>query len=78
MKIQVYGKGCPKCHDLVHNVEEALKGAGKEGQVEHVTDINKITEKGIMFTPALVIDDQIMSEGKILSVDDIKKAIADK
>ena len=57
MKIQVYGKGCPKCHDLTHNAEEALKEMGKEGQVEHVTDIGKITEKGIMFTPALVIDD---------------------
>ena len=75
MKIQVYGKGCPKCHDLASNAEKALKEAGKEGKVEHVTDINKITEKGIMLTPALVIDDKIISEGKILSVDDIKKVI---
>ncbi len=78
MKIQVYGKGCPKCHDLTHNVQEALKEIGKEDKVEHVADINKITEKGIMLTPALVIDDEIVSEGRILSVDDIKKAIMDK
>jgi len=78
MKIQVYGKGCPKCHELAHNVQEALKEMGKEDKVEHVADIKKITEKGIMFTPALVIDGEIVSEGKILSADDSKKAIADK
>jgi small redox-active disulfide protein 2 len=78
MKIEVYGKGCPKCHDLAHNAEEALRGVGKEAKAEHITDINKITAKGIMFTPALVIDDEIISEGKILSVDDIKKTIISK
>ena len=77
MKIEVYGKGCPKCRDLAHNAEEALKVAGKEGKIEHVTDINKITAKGIMLTPALVIDDEVISEGKILSVDDIKKIICE-
>ena len=41
-------------------------------------DINKITEKGIMLTPALVIDDDVIGEGEILTVDDIKKAIGDK
>lgn len=75
MKIQVYGKGCSRCHDLADNAEKALKETGIEARVEHVTDINKITEKGIVLTPALVIDDDIISEGKILTVDDIKKAI---
>jgi len=78
MKIEVYGKGCPKCHDLAHSAEVALKEAGKEGLVEHVTDINKITGKGIMLTPALVIDDEVIIEGKVLSADDIKKVIMDK
>ena len=78
MKIQVYGKGCARCHDLAHNAEGALKELNIEGNVEHVTDIKKITEKGIMLTPALVIDDKIISEGKILTVDDIKKAISKK
>jgi len=75
MKIQVYGKGCSRCHELAANAEAALKEAGIEAQVEHVMDINKITEKGIMLTPAFVIDNNIISEGKILTVDDIKKAI---
>ena len=78
MKIQVYGKGCPKCHELADHAQEALKETGKEGRVEHCTDMNKIIEKGITFTPALVVDDAIVSEGKILSVDDIKKVLSDK
>ncbi len=78
MKIQVYGKGCTKCHDLAHNAEEALKEAGIKAQVEHVTDIKRITDKGIMLTPALVIDDKVVSEGKILTAEDIKRIIADK
>ena len=78
MRIQVYGKGCSRCHDLAGNAEKALKEAGIEAQVEHVTDINRITDKGIMLTPALVIDDNIISEGKILTVDEINKVIGGK
>ena len=78
MKIQVYGKGCARCHDLAGNAEKALKEAGIEAQVEYVTDINRITGKGIMLTPALVIEEEVIGEGKILSVDDIKKAIANR
>ena len=75
MKIQVYGKGCAKCHELARNAESALRELRIENNVEHVTDFKKITEKGIMLTPALVIDDTILSEGKILTVGEIKKAL---
>ncbi|MBD3426596.1 MAG: thioredoxin family protein [Candidatus Omnitrophica bacterium] len=78
IKIQIYGKGCPKCNDLAHKAEEALRQTGKEGKVEHVADIGEITRKGIMLTPALVIGDEVVSEGKVLSVDDIVKAIRDE
>jgi small redox-active disulfide protein 2 len=75
MKIQVYGKGCARCHDLAHNAENALKELNIESNVEHITDIKKITEKGIMFTPALVVDEKIISEGKIMTTEEIKKSI---
>ncbi|MDD5292451.1 MAG: thioredoxin family protein [Candidatus Omnitrophica bacterium] len=78
MKVQVYGKGCARCHQLAENVEKALKEIGIEAQVEHVTDIKSITDKGIMFTPALVIDENIASEGKILTVEEAKKVIKEK
>lgn len=77
MKIQVYGKGCTRCHELAQNAETALKQANLKGQIEHVTDINRITKKGIMLTPALVIDGKVVSEGKILSTDDIRKIITE-
>ncbi len=75
MKVQVYGKGCPKCHELSKNAEQAIKESGIQTSVEHITDIKKITEKGIMFTPSLVIDERIISEGKILNVNEIKSYI---
>ncbi len=75
MKIQIYGRGCPRCHDLARNAEIALRELGRDVQVQHVTDISKITEKGVMLTPALIIDDDIISEGSILAVEELKKII---
>ncbi len=78
MKIQIYGMNCAKCHDLANNAEQALKELKKEGNVEHVTDINKMAEKGIMLTPSLVVNGEIVSEGRILSVDEIKRTLVNK
>ncbi len=72
MKVQVLGTGCKKCQQLEANAEMAVKEAGVEAEVEKVTDIAKIAEFGVMFTPALAIDGEVKSSGKVLSVDEIK------
>jgi small redox-active disulfide protein 2 len=75
MKIQILGTGCAKCMKLTENAEKAAKEKGIDFEIEKVTDINKIMEFGVMFTPGIAIDGQVKSVGKILSVEEIKKML---
>ncbi|MBU0757784.1 MAG: TM0996/MTH895 family glutaredoxin-like protein [Nanoarchaeota archaeon] len=75
MKIKVYGSGCPKCRQLEENTKIALSDGKKKAMVEKVTDMEKIIDAGIMMTPALEIDGKIVSAGKVLSPEEIKKSI---
>ncbi len=76
MKIEILGVGCPKCKRLTANAEAALKELGICAEIAKVTDIAKITEYGVMMTPALAVDGTVVSAGKVLSKDEIKKIIA--
>lgn len=71
MKIEVYGSGCHKCQELEKRAKEAVSATGADANVEHIYDMAKILEKGIMFTPALVIDGKTVASGKIPSVEEI-------
>ena len=73
--IQVLGPGCSKCTKLKENAEAAARQAGVEAIVEKVTDINVMVGFGVMMTPALVIDGEVKSVGKVLSPDDIQKLL---
>ena len=75
-KIQILGTGCPKCKLLVANAEQAVKELGIEAVVEKVDKIQDIMKFGVMITPALVVDGQVKSTGKVLCADDIKKFLA--
>lgn len=75
MKIEILGPGCPNCSKLYENVQQALSDTGKDAEVAKVTDINKITEYGIMMTPGLAIDGEVKSVGKVLSIEEIKALI---
>ena len=71
MKIEVCGSGCSKCAELEKRAREAVAIVGIDASVEHVYDMAKIIERGIIMTPALVIDGKTMSSGKIPSVEEI-------
>ncbi|HOU39289.1 MAG TPA: thioredoxin family protein [Treponemataceae bacterium] len=71
MKIQILGAGCPKCKQLEANAREAVATKGVEAKIEKVTDIDEIMEMGVMMTPALVIDGEVKSVGKVLTPDQI-------
>ncbi len=74
-KIQILGTGCPKCKKLAENAEAAAKELGIEYELVKVTDINEIMKFGVMMTPALAVDDEVKSAGKVLSADDIKELL---
>jgi len=75
-KIQILGTGCPKCHALTDNVEQAVKELGIEAVVEKVDKIHDIMKFGVMITPALAVDGQVKSAGKVLAPEEIKKFLA--
>ena len=76
MKIEILGVGCPKCKLLTANAEAAIKELNITADISKITDITKITEYGVMMTPALAIDGIVVSAGKVLSKDEIKKIIS--
>jgi small redox-active disulfide protein 2 len=75
-KIQILGTGCPKCKTLTANAEAAVKALGVEATVEKVEKITEIMKFGVMMTPALVVDGQVKSVGKVLSAEEIGKLLA--
>ena len=73
MIIKVLGSGCSKCKKLEENVHKAITEKGITAMVEKVTDLKAIMYYGVMATPALVIDEKVVSAGKLLSPSDIVK-----
>lgn len=73
MTIKILGSGCPNCQKLEANAKKAVEELGlKDVQVEHVYDIDKIIEMGVMSTPAIAFDDEIKAAGRIPEVEEIK------
>ncbi len=75
MKIEVLGPGCPKCNKVFEAANKAVAEAGVEAEVIKVRDIEEIARYGVVFTPGLVIDGELRSVGRELTVEDIKRLI---
>lgn len=76
MKIQVLGTGCAKCKALTANAERAVAELGSAATVEKVEDVRAIMAFHVMATPALVVDGQVKSTGRVLTTDAIKALLA--
>ena len=76
MKIEILGTGCPKCKQLTANAEAAVKELNVQAEIVKVTEIDKITDYEVMMTPAFVINGVVISSGKLLTKDEIKKILA--
>ena len=74
-RIKVLGSGCNKCKQLEKATMEALSQLDIDLTVEHVTDFVEISSYGVMSTPALVVDEQVLSYGKVLKTDEIVKIL---
>ena len=74
--IKILGSGCAKCVKLAENAETAAKELGLDYSVEKVTDQNAIIDAGVLMTPALMVEGEIRSSGKILSAEQIKSFLS--
>lgn len=72
MKLSIYGKGCKKCEQLTANAQQAAETLGLTVEIEKVTDMNAIIDKGVMRTPALGIDGEVVIEGKVASAEELE------
>ena len=72
MEIKVLGPGCPKCKQTEQNVKDAVAETGVDATVEKVIDIMEIAGFGVFGTPAVVIDGEVKSVGKIPTKEDVK------
>lgn len=71
MNIKVLGPGCPKCQQTEKVVKEAVAEAGVKADIEKVTDVMKIAGYGVFGTPAVVVDGEVKSVGKIPKKDEV-------
>ena len=67
MEIKILGPGCRNCEKLQANAHEALKKIGMEATIIKVEDPIEIAKYGIMQTPGLVINEKVVSYGRILT-----------
>ena len=73
--IKVLGSGCKSCHALLEATKEAVQNMGLSIEVEYVTDMAKIMEYGVMSMPALVVNEKVVSMGKVLKTADVEKLL---
>ncbi len=75
MNIKVLGGGCCKCENLLSAVKEAVAQKGINAEIEYITDMARIMEYGIMSTPALMVDNKVVSMGRVLKAKDVAKML---
>jgi small redox-active disulfide protein 2 len=78
MEIKVLGPGCPRCETTKKNVEEAVKETGSDAVITKITDTMDIARHGVFGTPAVVVDGEVKSVGKIPTKDEVKGWITKK
>ncbi len=72
MHIKVIGPGCKKCHETEKLVREVVRDTGSDATIEYINDIAEMAKLGIFTTPAVIIDGQVKSVGKVPSKSDVK------
>lgn len=76
IKIEVLGTGCKKCQQLEAYTQEALASLNLNAEVLHITDPIEIAKRGVMSTPALVINGKVVSKGKVLTPAEIEPLLS--
>ncbi len=76
--VKVLGPGCPRCQETKRLVMNALSELKLVAEVQEVKDPKEIARHGVMFTPAVIINDEIVSQGKIPKYEEVKKWFLDR
>ncbi len=77
-KIKILGSGCPSCNQLVEAVKAVVAAEGIDASVEKVEDIQQIMAYNVISTPALVVDENVVSKGRVPSREEIKELLTAK
>ena len=77
MEIKILGSGCKKCISLTENTKSAVEELGLDASISKVTDFADISAYGVMSTPALVVDEKVVSFGKVLKPKEIKDLLSE-
>ena len=67
--------GCKSCHEQYENAKQAVKNMGLDLEVEYITDMEKVMAYGVMSMPAIVVNEQVVSAGKVLKAADVEKLL---
>ena len=73
--IKVLGAGCKSCHEQYHNVINAVAELGIATDVQYITDMEVIMSYGVMSMPAIIVNDKVVSMGKVLKTVDVVKLL---
>ena len=73
--IKVLGAGCKSCHEQYENAMAAVKALGLNIEVEYITDMEKVMGYGVMSMPAIVVNEKVVSMGKVLKAADVEKLL---
>ena len=73
--IKVLGAGCKSCHEQYENAKAAVAEMGQNVEVEYITDMEKVMGYGVMSMPAIVVNDKVVSMGKVLKAADVEKLL---
>lgn len=78
LKIEVLGPGCSKCDDTFEKVQQVLGELKMEAELIKITDIFQIIDRGVNFTPALILNGKLIFQGRVPTKDQIKKVLQDQ
>lgn len=78
MRIEILGPGCPKCRATEQVVREQVRALGLEAEVVHVSDPEAFRRYRVMFTPAVVIDGELVFTGRVPQPQEVRQALAER
>jgi len=78
MKIQIAGPGCPNCQNTERNVIDACAALELAAEISHMTNIADILDLGVMRTPAVVIDGEVVISGRVPTVSELKDMLVNR